>query len=94
MDTATFEAALKSKGITDIEHRDGAPNFAAKPHTHPFEVHALVLAGEFGLDRNGALETYRVGETFTMEPGCMHAEIFGPEGSKYVLGRRHPEKTG
>ena len=90
MDATTFEASLRTAGITDIEQRDGAPNFAAKPHTHPFEVHALVLAGEFMLDRNGATEKYQTGDTFTMEPGCMHAEIFGPEGSKYMLGRRHP----
>ena len=93
MDAAGFEATLESSGITDVEHRDGAPNFAAQPHTHPFEVHALVLSGEFILDRNGVAEAYGAGDTFTMEPGCLHAERFGPQGAKYILGRRHMPKT-
>ena len=90
MDATSFETTLRSQGITDIEQRVGAPNFAAQMHTHPFEVHALVLAGEFTLALEGSATTYRAGETFTMAPGCVHAEQFGAEGSKYVLGRKHP----
>lgn len=90
MDTQAFEAALKSDGYNDIARRDGAPNGKAEPHTHPFAVRGLVLAGTFILTRNGAPETYRAGDTFAMEPGCVHFESFGPEGSQYILGRKHP----
>jgi quercetin dioxygenase-like cupin family protein len=94
MSPADFEAALRRDGITDIEHRVGAPNFATQPHTHPFEVRALVLSGEFTLTRDGVAKTHRAGDTFVMESGCVHTEQFGPEGSKYVIGRRHPAPAG
>lgn len=90
MDTQTFEAALKRDGYHDIAHRDGAPSATAEPHTHPFAVRGLVLAGTFILTREGQPETYKAGDTFAMEPGCVHFESFGPEGSRYILGRKHP----
>ncbi|MGH8620117.1 MAG: cupin domain-containing protein [Burkholderiales bacterium] len=89
MDTLAFEAALKGDGYNDIARRDGAPNAKAEPHTHPFAVRGLVLAGEFILTREGKPERYRAGDTFAMEPGCVHFESFGPEGSHYILGRKH-----
>jgi quercetin dioxygenase-like cupin family protein len=85
-----FEDVLKKEGYADIVHRDGAPNYKAEPHTHPFAVRGLVLSGEFILTRGGKPETYRAGDTFAMEPECMHFESFGPEGSHYILGRKHP----
>jgi len=90
MDPDAFEAALKQDGYLDVARRDGAPNATAEPHTHPFAVRGLVLAGEFILTREGKPETYKAGDSFAMEPGCVHFESFGPQGSHYILGRKHP----
>lgn len=90
MTAEEFETALRQAGITDIERRVGAPNFESKPHTHPFEVHALVLEGEFTLTRDGAAVTHRAGDTFVMAPECVHTERFGAGGSQYLIARRHP----
>lgn len=90
MDATAFDAALRQDGYNDIAHRDGSPNATAEPHTHPFAVRGLVLAGTFILTREGKPETYKAGDTFSMEPGCVHFESFGPEGSHYILGRKHP----
>lgn len=92
-DADEFEAACRRDGFTDLEHRDGAPNFRAQPHTHPFEVRAYVAAGEFVLVREGTPEVYRAGQSFEMAAGCLHAEQFGPDGAKYLLGRRHALKS-
>ncbi len=88
MDTAAFEAALRSDGYDDIDRREGKAGFTAKPHTHPFAVRILVLAGEFTLIRGDARETYGPGQIFAMEAECEHAESFGPEGATYVIGRK------
>ena len=89
MDTMAFEASAKAEGFVDIEKRDGAANFTAKPHTHPFDVRALVLDGEFTLHRDGGAQTYRAGESFAMDAECVHAEQYGASGSTYILARRH-----
>lgn len=89
MDPSSFESRCKSEGFTDLEQRTGTPNFTSQPHTHPFDVRALVLTGEFTLNRNGVAEKYVAGESFSMEAGCVHAESFGPQGSVYLLGRKH-----
>jgi hypothetical protein len=90
MDAATFRADLERAGFTEIEERTGVPNFSSKPHTHPFEVRALILEGEFILTREGAARSHGVGDTFEMAAECVHFESFGPIGSKYIIGRRHP----
>jgi hypothetical protein len=35
--------------------------------------------------------TYRAGDTFEMSAGCRHAERCGPEGARYLAGRRYRE---
>jgi len=92
MNTEAFEAALKSDGYDDIARREGMPNATAEPHTHPFAVRGLILAGEFILTREGRPEFHRTGDTFAMEPECLHFESFGPAGSQYILGRKHPAR--
>lgn len=89
MDTTSFEAALRADGYLEIDTRKMAPNFSAQPHTHSFDVRALMLAGELTLTYDGASRTYRAGDVFALAAGCVHAEQFGPEGATYVVGRRH-----
>jgi hypothetical protein len=38
----------------------------------------------------GAERTYRAGDTFTMSAGCRHSELSGPDGARYLAGRRYP----
>lgn len=88
MDTADFEAALKRAGYLDVEMKQAKPEFATQPHAHPFDVRALVVAGEMTLVSQGESRTYRAGEIFEMAAGCQHSERHGPEGTKYLVGRR------
>lgn len=89
MDTAAFEAALKADGYTDIEKKTVAPNVANPVHAHAFGVRLLLLSGELTVTANGRAQTCRAGDSFDLEPGCQHAEQYGPEGAVYVVGRKH-----
>ena len=66
------------------------PNVINATHAHPFEVRALMLAGELTLRFEGQTQVCRAGDVFTMRAGCEHDERFGPEGATYVAGRRQP----
>jgi quercetin dioxygenase-like cupin family protein len=89
MDTKEFEVRLKQGGYLDVETKKAAPNFASKPHTHEFDVRALILDGQLTLTRDGKADTYRAGQTFEMDAGCLHTEQYGAEGTTYLVGRRH-----
>jgi quercetin dioxygenase-like cupin family protein len=49
----------------------------------------LVVNGQLTLTRGETSETYRAGETFEMTAGCLHTEQYGPDGTTYLVGRRH-----
>ena len=88
MNAKEFEAKLKHGGY-EAETKTVPPNFTSKPHTHEFDVRALILNGQLTLTRGGISETYRAGQSFEMEAGCLHTEQYGPDGTTYLVGRRH-----
>jgi quercetin dioxygenase-like cupin family protein len=91
MNAADFETGLQRAGYLDVETKQAQPDLTTQPHSHPFDVRALVLAGEVTLTTQGQSRTYRTGEIFEMAAGCEHSERHGPEGTKYLVGRRkHP----
>jgi quercetin dioxygenase-like cupin family protein len=88
MDTQAFEAGLKREGYQEVEKKTVAANFLSKPHTHEFDVHLLILEGQLTLMRDGKSDTYRPGDTFRMDAGCLHTEQYGPSATTYLVGRR------
>ena len=84
-----FTLQLKEEGF-EVENKSLPAGKQVAAHTHPFEVKALVTAGQVTLGVGGHLTVYRVGDTFTMAQGCEHSELYGDDGVSYVLGRRHP----
>ncbi len=88
METKEFEAKLKHGGY-EAETKTVPPNFTSNPHTHEFDVWALILNGQLTLTREGKSDTYRTGQTFEMTAGCLHTEQYGPDGTTYLVGRRH-----
>ena len=87
MDTAAFEASLKSTGY-EIATSKGTANKVTQPHAHDYDVRALVLAGELTVTTDGTPRTYRAGDVFEMAAGCVHSEQYGPDGSESLVGRR------
>lgn len=89
MDTRQFEQELERDGYTERLVREMQPNVVLDMHTHPFDVRAMVLEGQLTLTWNGASKTFRAGDVFTMDAGCEHKEEWGPQGTRYFVGRRH-----
>ena len=88
METKAFEATLAEQGYREVERRALPSTYRAREHSHPFDVRALVLDGDITLTVNGDARTYRAGDVFTMDAGCAHAEAVGPDGVRYLVGRR------
>ena len=88
MDQAAFEAQLRQDGF-EVEVKQVPGGIRNDPHTHDFEVRALVLDGEITLTCGGTRTTYRTGEVFTMAAGMPHSEEI-PAPYRFVVGRRHP----
>ena len=88
MNSTEFEAELKRAGYLDVETKQVKPDTSTQPHTHAFDVRALVTGGEITLTILGEARTYRAGEVFEMTAGCVHSERYGPEGTTYLVGRR------
>ncbi len=88
MDTTGFEARLAREGYPEIRTNALQANCHNAEHTHAFDVLALVLEGDITLTIEGRARTYRAGDEFTMKAGCAHVEDVGPQGVKYLVGRR------
>jgi quercetin dioxygenase-like cupin family protein len=87
MDRKSFEETLKRDGY-DVVTSTTAGAKVNPEHSHPFDVRAMVLQGAITLDCKGESRTYRPGEIFTMERGCLHHESYGPEGAVILSGRK------
>jgi quercetin dioxygenase-like cupin family protein len=88
MDPIRFEARLRHEGYPEIRTNELPPSRHNAEHVHPFDVLALVLEGDITLTIDGAARTYRAGDEFSMKAGCAHVEDAGPQGVKYLVGRR------
>ena len=84
-----FAQQLTDEGFDEVFTKTLPAKQRIAPHTHQFDVKALVTDGEVTLGVDGQLTTYRVGEVFTMAKGCEHSELYGDAGVSYVVGRKH-----
>jgi quercetin dioxygenase-like cupin family protein len=87
MDQQTFESELKRDGYEVMTNT--TPGAKVNPeHSHPFDVRAMVLKGDFSLTRDGKKVSYKPGEIFSMPRGCLHYESYGDAGAVILLGRK------
>ena len=89
MERTTFESELRGQGYGEVVDRRMEPNFLNPEHAHEFDARLLVLEGAMTIAAEGSERTYRAGETFTMAAGCRHTERSGPDGARYLAGRRY-----
>ena len=88
MERVEFETALREEGYLEVADRRMQPNKTNPEHSHEFDARLLVLEGEMTITCEGVEQTYRPGDTFAMSAGCLHTEQCGPEGVRYLAGRR------
>ena len=93
MDRTKFEAELQREGYAEVVDRRMDANTLNPEHAHEFDACLLVLDGEIAITRDGAETIYRTGDSFAMTAGCRHTERCGPQGVRYLAGRRYPAKT-
>ena len=93
IDRAGFERELKRDGYDEMLVREWEPNRDVPEHTHPFDARALVLEGEFTLNCQGSSRVLRPGDVFAVAAGTPHTESYGPQGARFLVGRRQPAKT-
>lgn len=89
MDRTEFETEARAQGYLEIADRRMDANHTNPEHAHEFDARLLVLEGEMTIVCGGAEETYRTGDTFAMTAGRRHAERAGPQGARYLAGRRY-----
>ncbi len=88
MDTDEFQRNRHAEGYREFETKKLPNTYRSSPHTHPFDVAALVLNGEITLSWGKNSRTYRRGEMFTMAKDAEHFETVGVDGVEYIAGKR------
>jgi len=86
---AAFEARLAREGYPDTLVKTLEPNVVIERHTHPYDVLALVLAGEATIDCGAGPVTYRPGDVLELAADVPHTEHYGADGYTFLVGRRH-----
>lgn len=90
MDRTVFETELATHGYREVVDRHMDADVLNPEHAHEFDARLLILEGAMTIASEGQERTYRAGDTFTMAAGCRHSEHAGPQGARYLAGRRYP----
>jgi quercetin dioxygenase-like cupin family protein len=89
MDRTTFEAELRSGGYAEVVDRRMEANTVNPEHAHEFDARLLILEGAVTIASAGDEHSYHAGDRFSMAAGCRHTKRAGPDGVRYLAGRRY-----
>ncbi|MBV8937193.1 MAG: cupin domain-containing protein [Alphaproteobacteria bacterium] len=89
MNRTDFETELSAQGYREVVDRQMPAGHINSEHAHEFDARLMVLEGEMTVACDGEERTYRAGDTFAMSAGRRHAERSGPNGVRYLAGRRY-----
>lgn len=85
-----FTDAMLARGYQEVLVREWAPGHETPEHTHPFDVDARVVQGEFWLTVDGRTRHLRANDSFQLQRDVPHAERYGPLGAIFWAARRNP----
>lgn len=88
MDEPSFRAQVQQDGYGDFAVREWEPNTVHEQHTHDYAVRLLVLQGELSVTTVAETRTCRAGDTGSLDARVPHAEKVGPEGVRFLVGRK------
>ena len=88
MTESDFRQQLKAGGYAEPEVIEREAHLSNDDHTHPFTASALILDGEITVVTASGTTICRRGDTFTLDSGVIHHEQYGPNGCRFLLGRR------
>ncbi|QRX81332.1 cupin domain-containing protein [Glaciimonas sp. PAMC28666] len=90
MDQTEFKSIIAREGFAEGLIVDRDSNGFLDTHVHPFEAKALILTGELRMRVGKVEQVYTPGSVFHLLPNVPHAENYGPEGVRYLVGRKEP----
>jgi quercetin dioxygenase-like cupin family protein len=79
---------LEKEGFGHTYVWQDAPKVCYPEHTHATETAHVILKGEMTLTIAGQTQTYGIGERCDVPAGTLHAALIGPDGCRYVIGKR------
>lgn len=88
MERQAFIDSLHADGFAEPVLVERTADTGLGDHAHPFEARALILAGEIAIVTDGAERVYRPGDVFHLRRDQPHSERYGPQGVRYLSGRR------
>ena len=91
MNRADFETELSAQGYREVVDRQMPPGQINSEHAHEFDARLMVLEGEMTVVFDGEECTYRAGDMFAVSAGRRHTERSGPDGVRYLAGRRYQQ---
>lgn len=87
---ASFEAAAKRGGYTEVIIKDWEPALVLDRHTHPYDVDVQVVSGNMALTVDGETRHMVGGDTFQLLANVPHSEVYGPDGATVWVARKYP----
>ena len=86
---ASFEAAARRDGYTEVIAKDWEAALVLERHTHPYDVDALLVSGNMALEIDGETRHLVAGDAFQLAANVPHSEVYGPNGATVWVARRH-----
>src|SRR5258708_26002310 len=91
MNRADFDQELQAQGYREVVDRRMQAGEFNPEHAHEFDARLLGLEGEMTIVCDGEERTYRAGDGFAMTAGRPHTQRSGPQGVRYLAGRRYQQ---
>lgn len=87
MDQQAFKTMLEVEGF-EVLIVEREANQGMDLHSHPFEAKAMIIEGDIRVVVDGKERHCQVGDTFHLAANIMHTETYGPNGVKFIAGRK------
>lgn len=82
-----FTSQSLDEGFDEIIVREWEAHLKLDTHTHPFDVSAQVVRGEYWLTIGEEIKHLKAGDAFRLARNVPHAELYGPEGATVWVAR-------
>jgi len=82
-----FTARSMDEGFDEIIVREWDADLKLDTHTHPFDVSAHVVRGEYWLTVGEQTQHLKAGDDFRLARNVPHAELYGPLGATVWVAR-------
>ena len=83
----SFTAQSLDEGFDEIIVREWDAHLQLDTHTHPFDVSAYVVRGEYWLTMGSEVKHLQAGDYFRLARNVPHAELYGPQGATVWVAR-------